>query len=362
MPSDRFDYSEDLFADTRMSFGEHIEDLRTHLIRAIKGLVLIVTMGFILDAVGASLGWDWLGIGRPMMAVITAPVREQLVAFYDRRLEKLEQDAKDNKTVAVEATKPKPFKLGFTPAQRAAFLGQKPPADAGDEIEYFEAYLSPLELYKANRTVNNFVRPPELTALSVQESMVVYFKVSFISGFVLASPWVFWQMWSFVAAGLYPHEKRLVHYWLPISLGLFLGGVFLCQFAVLPRSIEALLWFNEWLGIAPDLRLNEWLSFAIWLPVIFGVAFQTPLVMMVLERIGIMTVEKYLSLWRIAVFVLAVFAAIITPTTDFVTWFALWFPMVGLYFLGIYLCRMAARRRPAEFDVPESESDELVEV
>ena len=146
------------------------------------------------------------------------------------------------------------------------------------------------------------------------------------------------------------------------ALGLFLGGVALCQFAVLPRSIEAahLLWFNEWLGIAPDLRLNEWLSFAIWLPVIFGVAFQTPLVMMVLERIGIMTVQSYLKLWRIAIFVLAVFAAVITPTTDFVTWFALWAPMVGLYFLGIYLCWIAARRRPTDFDVPGS--DELVEV
>jgi len=190
--------------------------------------------------------------------------------------------------------------------------------------------------------------------------MVVYFKVSVICGFVIASPWVFWQMWSFVAAGLYPHEKRLVNYWLPISLGLFLAGVALCQFAVLPRSIEALLWFNEWMGLTPDLRLNEWLGFAIWLPVIFGIAFQTPLVVMVLERIGIMTVEKYLSMWRIAVFVLAIFAAVITPTTDFVTWFALWMPMVALYFLGIYLCHLSAKKRPAEFDVPESDS--LVEV
>ena len=67
----------------------------------------------------------------------------------------------------------------------------------------------------------------------------------------------------------------------------------MCQFLVLPKAIAGLLWFNEWLGIAPDLRLNEWLGFAIWLPVIFGVAFQTPLVMMVLERIGIMTFCAY---------------------------------------------------------------------
>ena len=68
----------------------------------------------------------------------------------------------------------------------------------------------------------------------------------------------------------------------------------LCQFGVIPRSVEALLWFNEWLDIAPDLRLSEWLALAIWLPVIFGVAFQTPLVMMVLARIGIMSVAMAL--------------------------------------------------------------------
>lgn len=361
MPAHRDDnYSEDLFADTRMSFGEHIEELRTHLIRAIKGLVVIVSMAFILDAVGSALDLDWLGVGRPMMAIITKPVREQLKAFYDRRLEKLRADANENNGTAVTTVAPTPMKLRFPPAARAALLN-KPVDQVGPDTVEVEVENYPLDVYESTQKIGQVVRPfGELTALSAQETMVVYFKVTFISGFVIASPWVFWQLWSFVAAGLYPHEKRLVNYWLPISLGLFLGGVFLCQFAVLPRSIEALLWFNEWLGIAPDLRLNEWLTFAIWLPVIFGVAFQTPLVMMVLERIGIMTVEGYLKMWRIAVFVLALFAAIITPTTDFVTWFALWAPMVGLYFLGIYLCWMAARRRPADFDVPES--DELVEV
>lgn len=353
------DDAEDMFADTRMSFGEHIEVLRTHLLRAIKGLIFCLTIGFILDAAGYALGKDWIGIGRPMMDVITAPVRQQLIAFYDRRVAKLEQDVKDNKTEAIEATEPKPFRIGISPKARAELLGKPAPAEGG-ETQWVELLISPLEMFKATRQVNNFVRPPELTTLSVQEGMVVYFKVSVICGFVIASPWVFWQLWSFVAAGLYPHEKRLVNYWLPISLGLFLGGVALCQFAVLPRSIEALLWFNEWMGLTPDLRLNEWLGFAIWLPVIFGVAFQTPLVMMVLERVGIMSVEKYVSMWRIAVFVLAIFAAVITPTTDFVTWIALWSPMVALYFLGIYLCHLSAKKRPADFDV--NESDALVEV
>ncbi len=359
MPSDRHEYSDDLFADTRMSFGEHIEDLRAHLISAIKGTLFILVIGFVLDFTGWAIGKDWLGLGKPAMDLIIAPVKQQLIAFYDRRMEKLIASAEAGEADAQETLKPKPVTVTFPPEAVAKLLGKPAPAEDAEPVEV-EVRMKPLDVYKATRAVNNFIRPPELSTLSVTEAMVVYFKVSIIVSLVIASPWVFWQIWSFIAAGLYPHEKKLVHVWLPISVALFLGGVAMCQFAIIPRSIEALLWFNEWMGLAPDLRLNEWLSFAIWLPVVFGLAFQTPLVMMVLERIGIMTVEGYLGYWRIAIFVMAVLAAVITPTPDAVTWFAMWAPMVGLYFLGIYLCKLSARRRPAAFDVPEA--DELIEV
>ena len=80
-------------------------------------------------------------------------------------------------------------------------------------------------------------RRDELSVLSVQEGMVVYFKVSLVCGLVLASPWVFWQIWSFVAAGLYPQEKRWVYVYGPFSLGLFLGGVILCEWIVIPAAV-----------------------------------------------------------------------------------------------------------------------------
>jgi sec-independent protein translocase protein TatC len=359
MPS-HHDYDEDLFADTRMTFGEHIEELRTHLIRAIKGLLFCMVIGFILDAVGTLLGREeTIGVGRPMMGVITEPVKQQLNAFYERRLEKLELQAQQENPAVKDATEPKLVQIGLSPAALAAFRGQPAPENDGPVI-WAEVLMKPLDFFKLTEGVNRIVSPKELTALSVTETMVVYFKVSLLCGLVIASPWVFWQIWSFIAAGLFPHEKKLVHVYLPISLGLFLGGVALCQFAVIPRSIEALLWFNEWIGIAPDLRLSEWLSFAIILPLVFGISFQTPLVMMFLERIGVATVEWYQSQWKLAVFVLAVVAALITPTPDAVTWFFMWAPMIGLYFLGIYLCRLSGRREEPDYDVPES--DELIEV
>jgi sec-independent protein translocase protein TatC len=358
MPANH-NYSEDLFADTRMTFGEHIEELRTHLISAIKGLVFCMTIGFVLDSIGYAVGKDWIGIGRPMMDVITEPVKTQLKAFYDRRFQKFMEEEKAGDKTAGEVNAPRPVKMGFTQQDLARMLGKQIPAEGSGDIVWLEPLIKPTDVYQATKDVANIVRPPDMAAMSVTEPMMVYFKVSILCGLVLASPWVFWQLWSFIGAGLYPHEKRLVNVYLPISLALFLVGVFMCQFAIIPRSIEALLWFNEWLGIAPELRLNEWLSFAIMLPLVFGVAFQTPLVMMFVAKIGIVSSEGFKKQWRIWIFAMAVFAAVITPTPDVVTWGAMFAPMVGLYMLGIYLCKFVERANP-DIDVPES--DELVEV
>jgi sec-independent protein translocase protein TatC len=213
-----------------------------------------------------------------------------------------------------------------------------------------------LDLAKAQQLV---YKRPGLSTLSPMEAFMAYIKCSFVCGLILGSPWIFTQLWAFIAAGLYPHEKRLVNVYLPISLVLFLAGVLLCQFLVIPKALEALLWFNHWLNLEPDLRFNEWLSFAIWLPVLFGISFQLPMVMMFLERVGIMTVETYLAKWRIAFFIIHAFAAIVTPV-DIFSMESLALTMCALYGLGIALCWFNPRRRQPEIDVPDSE--EMVEV
>ena len=96
--------------------------------------------------------------------------------------------------------------------------------------------------------------------------------------------------------------------YLPISLGLFLAGVFLCFCFVLPITLEFLLEFNVWLGVAPTLRLGEWMSFATILPLVFGICFQTPLIMLFLERIGIFTVADFRAKRRIAILIITIAA------------------------------------------------------
>src|SRR5262249_35049579 len=182
-----------------------------------------------------------------------------------------------------------------------------------------------------------------LVSLAPLETITIFFMVGLVSGLVLASPWVFYQAWAFVAAGLYRHERRYVERYLPFSLGLFLSGVFLCFFFVLPVTLSFLLQFNVYLGVAPTLRLSEWMGFATLLPLIFGLAFQTPLIMLFLERINTFTAEDYRANRRMAILIIAIAAAVLTPGQDPFSMLLLACPMILLYELGIFMIGWGTR-------------------
>jgi sec-independent protein translocase protein TatC len=346
--ADKYGHSEDMFADTRMSFGEHLEELRTHLWRALAGFGVALFFSFF--------------IGKDVLAFIAHPVEEQLQKFYERRVAKVHADLQNGDAALEAVNQPKELAVAVHRDQLAQALGLKPAPGAEGEpwidlILRIKPLTVAITLSEAEMRVG---RRPTLSTLNVQEAFLVYFKVCIYCGIVLASPWMFWQVWSFIAAGLYPHEKRYVNLYLPFSLGLFLFGVLLCQLFVIPKAVAALLWFNEWIGLEPDLRLNEWLGFAILMPLVFGFSFQTPLVMLFLERIGIMSIDDFRRKRRLAWFVMAIFAALITPSADAVSMLFLWLPMSALYELGIVLARLSPRPPGLDLDVPDSE--EMVEV
>ncbi len=183
-----------------------------------------------------------------------------------------------------------------------------------------------------------------MITLKAQESFGIYLKASLVVGVVLASPWVFFQIWSFVAAGLYPRERRYVHIFLPASLGLFLIGAVMAFVFVFPPVLKFLLGFNSWQGIDPFLRMDEWVGFLLMLPLGFGIAFQLPLVMLFLERIGVFTIQAYLSSWRVAVLSIFIVAMVLTPSGDPYSMCLMALPLTVLYFGGVLLCRVLPRR------------------
>jgi sec-independent protein translocase protein TatC len=328
---------DDLFQSSTMTFGEHLEELRTCLIRAAAGLAVAVLIGFF--------------VARPVVHLIEEPLRRALGDYYSKRA--LETAAAWQPRTAGGPALPysqeeirdavekhgMSFELREIHADRLARVldpGAAPTAAvAGEGKTIFNSdALVPVLLWQP---LSRDARV-SITTLSAQEAFGIYVKAALMVGLVLASPWIFYQLWTFVAAGLYPHEKKWVWMFLPISIGLFLAGVFIAFFFVFDFVLEYLLQFNAWLGLDPDPRISEWLGFVLILPIGFGLGFQLPLVMLFLERIGVFEADAYVSQWRMAVLVIVVVSAILTPADPYSMLF-LAAPLCLLYFGGVGLCR-----------------------
>lgn len=200
----------------------------------------------------------------------------------------------------------------------------------GEPISQPNLQMIPLTIWKSAHFQSQ--------SLGATETFMIWVKAGVITGLVFSSPWVFFQLWTFVAAGLYPSEQRYVYYFLPVSLVLFFSGVCLAFFFVFGPVLDFLFGFNARMGIAPQPRINDWLSFVMFLPLGFGVAFQLPLVMLFANRIELISVEAFTSKWRIAVVAIFGISMLVTPQ-DPMSMIMLAIPLSGLYFLGIMMCR-----------------------
>ncbi len=350
-------YDEDLFDKTKMTFGEHLDELRQSLIKSVAALVLGTLVGLIF--------------AQRLVIFIQTPLEAALVDYYKERgeeqyLEELKQrkangeEVPENLRAAArnygERELVRENRLISRLALQAA-LDQDPAggsASAGatstDVSLPAPADLLPITLYYRLSKEDD----PRLNtiALNMQEPFLVWIKAALVLGIVVASPFVFFFIWEFVAAGLYPHERRYVHVFLPFSLGLFLFGAGLAFFVVFQFVLHFLLAFYGWMGINPAPRITEWVNFVLILPVGFGIGFQLPLVMLFLERIGIFSVKIYRQNWRIAVLIISVLSMLLTPA-DWQSMIFMFVSLTVLYFGGILLCLFMPRRKTSFGDAIE---------
>jgi sec-independent protein translocase protein TatC len=180
--------------------------------------------------------------------------------------------------------------------------------------------------------------------LNAQEAFMIWMKAALVTGLVLGSPWIFYQIWIFVAAGLYPHEKNYVYLYLPISILLFFGGASLAYLFVFDPVLNFLFMFNTSMNAEFDPRIGEWLSFVLILPLGFGIGFQLPLVMLFLNRIGIVTIDTFIQQWRIAILSIFVIAMVLTPADPY-SMLLMAIPLCLLYVVGILMCKWMPKGR-----------------
>ena len=186
-----------------------------------------------------------------------------------------------------------------------------------------------------------------LKAIEVTESIGVFMNVALLAGVAIALPYVAFEFWFFAAPGLKPRERLFGLVGIPLVAIFFIGGIAFTYYLLLPSALPFLLNF---MGIQAQLRPASYFSFITGLMFWIGLAFEFPLVIYVLTSIGFVRPKVLVKQWRIAVVVIAIVAAAITPTVDPVNMGLVMLPMIGLYFIsiGLSFIAYAGRRRPME--------------
>jgi len=281
---------DDPFAHTRMTLGEHLGELRTRLARGLAAVVILF--------VGALFFTDQI------TEIVLRPHRRQVAelnAEYRRQAE--------------------------------ALVAEKP--------ELRDKYFEPDGTYR--REIDD-----RLKVFSPTEGMWFALKVCGYFALFVGSPFLLWQLWGFVAAGLYERERRWVRWFFPPALVLFLLGVLFSYFILVPYGLYYLLKSMPIELLTPDLRLEYYFSFVATLALGMGAVFQLPMLMTFVSTVGLVEPATFAGLRKYFLIAAFVVAAVLTPGPDIFSQVTMALPMVLLYEIGILGARvMAGRARRA---------------
>ncbi|MDP6636762.1 MAG: twin-arginine translocase subunit TatC [Phycisphaerae bacterium] len=192
----------------------------------------------------------------------------------------------------------------------------------------------------------------KLITLKVTGAILTYFRVCLYTALVMAGPWILYQFWRFIAVGLYPNERRYVHASVPFSAALFIGGALFFVFVVCKQMLAFLLMFGDWLGITEMITLDNHIKFMTNMMLVFGIGFQTPLVVFVLGKVGLVSLKTFRHYRRHVVLGILIFAALFTSPSP-IDQFLLAIPMWLLYELGIFLVWWFVERKKLREDDDE---------
>lgn len=305
-----------------MSLGDHLEELRARLILALLGLVLgaVVSLIFgtkILKFI--EIPYDAAMRGRIKATEVPQIQKEMLsfaTVFFD-----------------ILATDPNAAQIKLDPKQVDALRNVSAQAvNAWVEKTYGTDADGPLPFER------------QLRSLGPADAFIAYMKISLISGLILTAPWVFYQIWAFIAAGLYPMERRYVYRAVPFSVVLFIMGALFFLFVIARYTLVFFLSFGDAVSVASDWTLQKYVSFVTILMLVFGVGFQTPIAVLILVRTGLVPLVTLRKYRKYVIVGLAFVSAVATPSPEPVSMLALLVPLYALYELGIAMAAIAEKK------------------
>jgi len=299
----------------RMSFGDHLDELRRRLIRSL--LVMFVAILGVMP------------FKQQVQDLVVEPYRIQWRIGFENWVAELERQE-----------------------QAGELTGDK----EGQEFlaycrEHRVAILSGEKKYKnILPTRTGFVVPYTLMATGGLDDMFNWMFASILFALVLASPIVVWQAWAFIAAGLYQKERRMFYRYFPFMVGLFAAGVYFGYRIVLPFSLGFIISLMNPDQVGAMLTVGQYFNLLFALTCALGIVFQLPLVMVALQRVGLVTHRAFVKHWRFTVLSIFIAAAVFTPPEP-VSMLLTAAPMVVLYGLGLVLTRMGRKNEAKLIEV-----------
>lgn len=330
---------------TSMSLGDHLEELRVRLILAIVGLMIGMAI--------------CLFFGKSLVRVLEMPYYNLLEKIEAQRIEDAEQKKEEDEKngIFVEEDTIKlliPYESYANSLENAKTEFEKPKIDNADisEVEVSEKEVVKFELkipresfVRQLQIILEEIKPPvELSSIKPSESFLVYLKTSLFFGLILSSPWVLYQIWTFIAAGLYQNEKKYIHAVVPISAILFITGSVFFMWVIAPIMMGFFSTFDQMLGFVSKWSPQYYISLVLTLTLVFGCAFQMPIAVVFANLMGLVSIETLARVRRFVLLGLVVVSAVATPP-DIVSQIALAGPLYVLYESSIVVCRILRRRK-----------------
>ena len=333
----------------QMSFLEHLDELRTRLIRS---------MAFVLIAAFAC----WFVSDR-IYNFLARPVQRALAEAQQKRNVKIAGLNGEISTVQLNSLHlndrirfvfPELTKLGPATIPTGASVTARvdkdsqgntglftdEPLTAGKDIIPKDVKL-PIDLSKGYEGLPD--PNDKLVVTTAIEPFALYVKVSLYAAIALAVPFLLYQIWAFVSPGLYPHERRYVTPFVLLSTIFFVLGAATAYYVIFPPAAKYLL------GLGQDFRLllkaDDYFDFIILLMLGMGAVAQMPAITYVLARMGLVTAGWMLRVWRVAVIVILIVAAVLSPTNDVPNMLLFAAPMFVLYAISIIVAWVCGRKR-----------------
>ena len=298
----------------RMSFGDHLDELRK---RVIKSLIAIVV------AVCAVLPFK-----ETVQEIIVGPYRAQWRIGFENWIGEL-QAKKDAGTIDEDGLEFLKF-----------CLERKEVIYAG-EYDYTQVLV--------NRT--GYPVPYSLYATGGLEDILSFMWASLIFAFVIASPVVVWQVWAFIAAGLYKHERAVFYRYFPFMILLTAAGVWFGYSVALPYSLGFLISMMDPSLVGALFSVGQFLTLLFMTTAAMGVVFQVPMVMLALQKVGLVRHKTFTKHWRMTILIIFCASAIFSPPEP-VSMILMSLPMIVLYGIGLLLTRAGQKK---EAPLPEGQ-------